>query len=100
MCTEGEFDTNTGDFLKDILEPWEFDDGDYTFTINGTLGDKSVESSHTVTLIDPCPDALITITKPPSFVDSEYMLGDPGFTLSWNDDLVDLNSIAKWSVLN
>ena len=84
MCTEGTFDQVTGNYVIQTYDMAAYPPGTYVFTITGTIDDKSDSAVWIATFIDPCPAAVITINKPPSFVDAEYILGDPEFSYSWS----------------
>ena len=69
MCAEGYFDTSTGNYDIQTLDISTYPPGDYIFTITGYLGNKSAIATFTVTFINPCDTATLSITKPPEFVD-------------------------------
>ena len=62
--------------------------GEYTFTITGTVGAKSVTATFVMTLVDPCPNVALTINEPATFVDGTYILRDPREERSWDIDAI------------
>ena len=80
------FDPQTGDYTFTSYDMANYPPGDYTFTITGTVGAKSVTASFVMKLVDPCPNVALTINKPAIFVDDEYVLRDPRFERVWDID--------------
>ena len=71
------FDPATGDYTFTSFDMANYPAGDYTFTITGTVGAKSVTETFVMTLVDPCPTTVLTINNPADFVDGDYVLRDP-----------------------
>lgn len=63
-----------------------FPDGFYTFKITGSEGSLSASHTFTVTLVNPCPFATLTLNEPTSLVDTEV----------WRRE----DSIIRWELDN
>ena len=72
--TAGVFDPITGNYDFSSIDMAKYPPGDYTFQVTGTVGNKSASKTFTVTFVDPCPTATLTIVNP--FVDKTYNLRD------------------------
>ena len=92
MCTKGIFDTTTGDYVFSSIQVSTYPPGVYTFTITGTLNNLSDATTLTVTFVDPCPNAVLTINKPADFIDTDYILRDPPFTIHWDSRIIAIAS--------
>ena len=75
--THSVFDPITGNYYFESIDMANYLPGDYTFKITGTVGSKSAFETFTLTLVDPCPTAILTIVNPAVFVDQTYILRDP-----------------------
>jgi hypothetical protein len=65
----------TGAYTFKSTDVANFKPGSYTFEITGTVGTKSDISTFTVSLVDPCPTASLTLQEG-IFADMEYFLRD------------------------
>ena len=59
------FDTVTGNYIFSSDDIQKFPPGTYTFKITGTSGDFSTSKTFTITLVDPCPDSVLTLLDSP-----------------------------------
>lgn len=84
--TSGVFDPITGNYDFSSIDMANYLPGDYTFTITGTVGDKSVAKTFTVTFVDPCPTTVLTLNSP--FVDKSYTLRDVQIDQKWDIDAI------------
>ena len=88
--TVGSFDTNSGDYYFQSTDIVNFIPGTYTFEITGTVGSKSDSATWSMTLEDPCPDAIFFLKQNP-FTNDTYYLRDPQIEKLWVlDDLVEV----------
>lgn len=71
------FDPQTGDFTFETNDIAAYPPGDYIFEITGTSATKSAVGTWTLTLVDPCPDTVLTFPNQNPIADSEYILRDP-----------------------
>ena len=69
VSTHGVFDPITGNFEFYSIDMANYLPGAYTFEITGTVGTKSATATFVMTLIDPCPTTILTITNPDTFSD-------------------------------
>ena len=86
--TVATFDSITGDYTFTSYDMANYPPGAYTFTITGTVGAKSVTATFVMTLVDPCPNVALTINKPATFVDGNFILRDPREERSWDIDAI------------
>ena len=68
--------------------------GTYTLRITGTVGNKFDSTDITVTLVDPCIDAVLTIVDPDPFDDQTYVLRAPPI-----DTIFDIGSVITRDTL-
>ena len=67
--THGVFDQIRGNYEFYSIDMANYLPGSYTFEITGTVGTKSATATFVMTLVDPCPTTLLTITQPDPFID-------------------------------
>ena len=60
--TAGTFDALTGSYTFQTIDIVSHPPGIYTFEVTGKVGNKSASITFTVEMIDPCPDAVISLT--------------------------------------
>ena len=60
--THGVFDPITGNYEFYSIDMANYLPGAYTFEITGTVGTKSTKATFVMTLVDPCPTTVLTIT--------------------------------------
>ena len=85
LCSvTGVFDPSTGDFTFETTDMVAYPPGDYIFEITGTSATKSDVATWTLTLVDPCPDTVLTFPSPNPLSDSEYILREPQLDIAWN----------------
>ena len=72
--TQGVFDSITGNYEFYSIDMANYLPGSYTFSITGTVGTKSATATFVMTLVDPCPTTILTITDPDPFSDQTYIL--------------------------
>ena len=82
------FDPATGNYDFTTFDMATYPAGDYTFTITGTVGAKSVSETFVMTLVDPCPTTALTINNPASFVDGDYILRSSAIDRTWDIDVI------------
>ena len=63
--------------------------GSYIFTLTGKIGDQTTYATFNLMFQNPCVFTTVTIIKPSTFGDGEYILRDPSFGYAW-----DLTTIA------
>jgi len=74
--THATFDSVTGGWVFNTVDLPAYPAGTYSFTITGTVGLKSTTSTFQLSLVDPCPSALLTYQSPHPITDSTYTLRD------------------------
>lgn len=74
--TVASFDVLSGDYFLETIDIDNYPPGDYVFEIKGTVGSKSDFASWTLTIVDPCPDAVFFLQANP-FGNVTYYLRDP-----------------------
>lgn len=84
--TVGNFDAITGNYSFKTIDLAKYPPGDYVFEVTGTVGNRSVSKTFTLTLVDPCPTATLTLNVP--LIDKEYTLRDPQVDQTWNTNTV------------
>lgn len=72
----GAFDPITGNFSFKSIDIAKFAPGDYVFEVTGNVGTKSSSEIFTLTLVNPCFTATLSIVNNP-FSDKTYVLRDP-----------------------
>ena len=82
--SHGVFDQISGNYEFYSIDMAKYKPGSYTFQITGTVGDKSASETFVMTLVDPCPTTVLTITLPDPFVDKTYNLRDQQINQVWN----------------
>ena len=86
--TKATFGTTTGDYTFTSYDMVNYLPGDYEFTITGTVGAKSVTSTWTMTLVDPCLTTQLTIKNPAPFFEQDYILRDSQMNRFWDLDTI------------
>ena len=76
MCTEGTFDPNNGSYSFSTIDKVKFPPGTYTMKITGSVCSVSKSYDIDIILVDPCPDAALTLL-PNQIQDDNYRLQDP-----------------------
>ena len=59
--TRAVFDTITGNYEFYSIDMANYQPGQYTFEITGTVGTKSAKATFVMTLVDPCFTTTLTI---------------------------------------
>ena len=67
--TSGSFDSVSGNYAFSSTDIQNFPPGQYTIKITGTEGSISAEYVFTFSLVDPCPNATLSLINPSPFVD-------------------------------
>ena len=62
----------------------DYEPGDYTFEITGTVGLSSASINFVLTLVDPCPTTVLMINQPIPFTDQTYNLRDNQIDQIWD----------------
>ena len=88
------FDPITGNYEFYSIEMANYEPGSYTFEITGTVGTKSATATFVMTLVDPCPTTVLTITQPDPFSDQTYILRAEQIDQSW-----DINNLIEKATL-
>lgn len=83
-----------GSYILNTIDMASYPAGDYTLSITGTVGNKSASTDIVVTLVDPCPNTLLTIVEPDPFEDDTYVL-----RAAQKDTIFDLNSLITRATL-
>ena len=84
--THGVFDPITGNYEFYSIDMANYQPGQYTFEITGTVGTKSASATFTMTLVDPCPTTVLSIIEPDPFTDKTYPLRSPQVDQIWDID--------------
>ena len=81
--TSGVFTRSTGKYEFSSTDMLNFEPGNYAFEISATIGSKSASRTFSMTLVDPCPEAVLTLLPSP-FED----------TVAWRREA----SIQEWTI--
>jgi hypothetical protein len=68
-ATSGTFDSVTGNYRFSSIDMQNFPPGEYTIRITGTEGTLSATYDFTITLVNPCLTATLTLAEPSLFSD-------------------------------
>jgi hypothetical protein len=91
--TVATFDAVHGHYSFKSSDMESFSPGEFLFKITGTAEDKSASSTFTVTFVDPCPTATLSLVDPSPFTDQTvYRMQDN--TQSWSFASVVTSSTA------
>ena len=63
MCTEGVFNALTGEYAFTETDKRVYPPGTYTFTVTGQLNGVSSSITFDLNMIDPCTQAVLTLTE-------------------------------------
>ena len=86
--TASVMNTSTGDFEFYTTELDAFQPGTYIVTITATSGTLNVDTTFTLTLVDPCPSATLSINTLIFSGTFTYYLRDPLQSYNWVESQV------------
>ena len=95
LCTEGVFDTLTGEYTFSGADKRVFPPGTYTFTVTGSLNGVSSSISFDLNLIDPCTQAVLTLTEGIFDDLNTHVLGKEEQSYSWNRSAISSVDVAN-----
>ena len=83
MCTEGVFNSLTGEYTFNQTDMRLFPPGTYSFSVTGLLNGVSSYVTYNLTMIDPCTLAVLTPNVATFNALNTYALGEDDQSYPW-----------------